>query len=289
MQVNRETIQTITEKRTDMSQFLTHWTDRDRFTALLRVGVFVASAARRSVGFLGLDGTRPTIYGSSPAVCFSETPIGNYLQSVDANPRYASRQYGIALPKTALYAYGARPVIYGDMELKERLGSENRYLFCHFRYCSHGDRIDWTHEREWRARPNVPVNQRIGLRSDATFEHVVGHAGKTLSGSGKDVVPMHLPCHDERGDLTDQLPEEPRFIVLVRTEEEKQAVGEDAAKWQQGTGYSREFYSEVSEYRTKYLTALSKARVVSLEEARRRRDREGLWRVEDLVSAGSLA
>ena len=110
-------------------------------------------------------GGRPTIYGQSPAVCFTDMPLAAFVQT--SNERLARGEnigrYAFMIPKAALFGMGARPVIYGLSEdARERqdthpfrvletdllpLGEQYRYVA----YSIGDDRtIDWTHEREWR-------------------------------------------------------------------------------------------------------------------------------------------
>ncbi|WP_443691320.1 DUF4427 domain-containing protein [Pseudomonas sp.] len=110
-------------------------------------------------------GDRPTIYGRSPAVCFTDMPLAAFVQS--SNERLARGEnvgrYAFMIPKTAMFGMGARPAIYGlSQDAWERqdthpfrvletnllpLGEQYRYVA----YSIGDDRtIDWTHEREWR-------------------------------------------------------------------------------------------------------------------------------------------
>ncbi|WP_339443028.1 DUF4427 domain-containing protein [Pseudomonas hunanensis] len=108
---------------------------------------------------------RPTIYGRSPAVCFTDMPLAAFVQA--SNERQARGEnvgrYAFMIPKTAMFSIGARPVIYGlSQDARERrdthcfrvleadvlpIGEQYRYVAY-----SIGDvrTIDWTHEREWR-------------------------------------------------------------------------------------------------------------------------------------------
>lgn len=66
---------------------------------------------------------RPTIYGRSPAVCFTDMPLAAFVQS--SNERLARGEnvgrYAFMIPKPAMFGLGARPVIYGlSQEARER-------------------------------------------------------------------------------------------------------------------------------------------------------------------------
>jgi len=264
-------IQQVITARTDFSQYLIHWTKQDKFNSIIRDGFMIASNALKPAG---LDGEKvlPTI--SSPAVCFSETPIGNYLQAVSANELYSSRQYGIAFHKRTLYKYGARPVLYGDESFCARLKPEDRYLFCHFDYFAENRGwTDWTHEREWRVRPNIALNDAIGLRSTVSVR----------KSSGRLFVPVHFPSIDKRGDFKSALPENPEFILIVRIEEDKYSAKNLIETMVKATSYSKAFYPKVEEYRDKYLVACAKAHMVSLEEAKDKCENAGRGRLEDFI------
>jgi hypothetical protein len=108
-----------------------------------------------------------TIYGPSPAICFTEMPISAFLEAGTA--RHAQGQamspFGIVFPKRTLYLSGARPVISGlsgDVHASVSiLASGERMLpesvlhpLEQYRYVTFNldglKNIDWTHEREWR-------------------------------------------------------------------------------------------------------------------------------------------
>lgn len=109
---------------------------------------------------------QPTIYGYTPAICFTEMPIAAFLESGYKRRVAGEAMSPIALvfPKEALFNLGARQVISGiskgssfqseQTEDGYRLLPENTLpLIEQYRYVTYslGERtIDWTHEREWR-------------------------------------------------------------------------------------------------------------------------------------------
>lgn len=110
---------------------------------------------------------RPTIYGRSPAVCFTDMPLAAFVQS--SNERLSRGEnvgrYAFMIPKAAMFSVGARPVIYGlSQPAWERRDAHPYRVFDNdvlpigeqYRYVAYtiGDErtIDWTHEREWRWR-----------------------------------------------------------------------------------------------------------------------------------------
>lgn len=105
-----------------------------------------------------------TIYGKSPAICFTEMPLAAFIQTSRERSRLgqAISTYGISFLKTELFDIGARPVIYGlsvdDIRLVDSM-SINRVIDVsllplneQYRYVTYNPihHIDWTHEREWR-------------------------------------------------------------------------------------------------------------------------------------------
>ncbi len=61
--------------------------------------------------------------------------------------RYNFEPYGIALPKERLKELGAKPVIYGDDELYQKLNENDKP---YFQYKGLNSKTDWTSEQEWR-------------------------------------------------------------------------------------------------------------------------------------------
>jgi hypothetical protein len=122
-----------------------------------------------------------TVYGPSPAICFTEMPIAAFLQAGDT--RWKSGQamspFALVFPKEALYRLGALPVISGAASeihfsasydaAGNRMLPESIFPSAEqFRYVTFdigGTRnIDWTHEREWRWPCRLDfsvVNQKI--------------------------------------------------------------------------------------------------------------------------------
>ena len=109
-------------------------------------------------------GGRRTIYGPDPAVCFTDMPIAAFVEGglARAARGEAMSPYGLILPKRAMFAAGARPVIYAlSGEVSVTNGDGARLIASHqlplaeqYRYVTYDPTaprpIDWTHEREWR-------------------------------------------------------------------------------------------------------------------------------------------
>ena len=108
-----------------------------------------------------------TIYGPSPAVCFSEMPIAAFLEAGAQRQRRgeAMSPYALIFPKNEMFRLGANPVIYGlddrntfplystnvsaRMFPNSVLPSREQYRYVTYNPASERP-IDWTHEREWR-------------------------------------------------------------------------------------------------------------------------------------------
>jgi len=113
-----------------------------------------------------IRGGKRTIYGESPVVCFSEMPIGAFLESSTSREQLgqAMSPYAIVFPKGELYTGGARPVIYGldaqtpalpkamtGLRVLPEATLPKREQFRYVTYSPVGQhQVDWTHEREWR-------------------------------------------------------------------------------------------------------------------------------------------
>ncbi|MDP4183779.1 MAG: abortive infection system antitoxin AbiGi family protein [Bacteroidota bacterium] len=124
-----------------------------------------------------------TIYGNRPAICFTEMPLHALIQySKNRSQLNLTSSYAIAFPRTELFQYGARNVIYGltgshqeaDQEdlyydvwhrnLAESCGlglhEQYRYVYTNLK----ADKsIDWTHEREWRLACDYGNHSKVGL------------------------------------------------------------------------------------------------------------------------------
>lgn len=105
-----------------------------------------------------------TIYGCSPAICYTDMPISAYLESGfnRMNNRENIGLYALVFPKDKMFQVGARPVIYAldsdnsicfdsDVGDERIINTDVLPLIEQYRYVTYvPNRIDWTHEREWR-------------------------------------------------------------------------------------------------------------------------------------------
>ena len=125
------------------------------------------------------------IYGSTPAICFTEMPLPAFIDSV--NYRKTKKEkisiYGLIFNKKELFQLGARPVIYGlsrgnerniisdetgQKKLEENIIPEKelyRYVPYHPFDENFDNRVDFSHEREWR----LPIIVDNGVEDDREF------------------------------------------------------------------------------------------------------------------------
>jgi hypothetical protein len=155
----------IRQARSDVTDYLIHWTRSttdangtlisayDVLKSIIKCGYLIPSFAPKKRVTVG--DRKNTIQGPNPAVCFTEQPLHSFVQSCDVLPsRY--QPYAVALRKDRLFVYGGRPVVYGDENLLAALPDDWKYLWVRYNPIPvvelGGYPIDWTHEREWRAR-----------------------------------------------------------------------------------------------------------------------------------------
>lgn len=155
---------------------------------------------------LSTSPTGPTIKGSYPAVCFTEQPLECFITSCEYTFREKKRYfpYGIVLHKWPLFEYGGRPVIYGDESILERLPKEFQYLWVRYSPIPSpkGYPIDFTHEREWRAKVNASYHKSEGYLP-------------------KEGIPIFLPPVAIGGE---ERKYSPSPYILVQKKEEKETL-----------------------------------------------------------------
>jgi hypothetical protein len=155
----------IRDARHDVTDWVIHWTRqqpieekyKSAFQVLqhiLQCGYLKPTFASRELRTVA-GKVKNTIQGPHQAVCFTDQPLWAFIQSCKVSTRYSP--YGIAFEKRPLFEYGGRPVIYGDTSLLSRLCDEDKYLWVRYDPVPSTTQIgdyplDWTHEREWRAR-----------------------------------------------------------------------------------------------------------------------------------------
>jgi len=167
------TYEQILKAREDMTEWLIHFTrgqsELSACEVLLKIlaeGLLRPGWAPRTTSGSGL--TNRTVFGPTPAVCFSEQPVYALLKYTQVRPMAAP--FGVFVHKSDAFADGALPVIYGidgTRELEDgqsgyvmdqrtldprELSIDEQYRYVAFALYRFGGQppIDWTHEREWR-------------------------------------------------------------------------------------------------------------------------------------------
>lgn len=169
-----------------MTDWLVHFTRANGPTPAREVirTILVEGALRPAFAVRGAV-QRATIYGTRPAVCFTEQPLeafSTYL--AERNDPSAMDGYGVLVHKHDVFAYGGLPVIYGlcansEAEvgdaaynpgfrcLKEAcLPPDEQFRYVAFAPTRYPYPMDWTHEREWRWAPSAslgPMYERFYL------------------------------------------------------------------------------------------------------------------------------
>lgn len=210
--------------RPDITDWVIHWTRGLRLLQrILQCGYLKPSFAprwRRTV-----VGEKNTIQGSYPAVCFTDQPLAAFIQSSKTlRSRYSP--YGIALEKPNLFRYGGRPAIYGDTNLLAHLHDDDKYLWVRYNPIQSelfgNFPIDWTHEREWRAR----IKRYSSL--DWGFTPCEG-------------VPLLLPPSNIDGKFVISLPQ-----ILVRTLKDATALRQwlaEIPEYEGRNGFIKQLYA----------------------------------------------
>ena len=154
-----------------------------------------------------------TIYGKSPAICFTDMPLAAFLQSSKERMSRGENigQYALMLPKSVMFSSGARPVIYALSTDQIRLSPSNicdeRVILPdllplneQYRYVTYNPSatrsIDWTHEREWRWPCKVDLTDFYReLDEDGIYEDLESYPG--LKFSDMNVSGAGILVHDE--------------------------------------------------------------------------------------------
>lgn len=152
-------IRDMKKDRMDLSDFLIHFTRETPTHSSFEVLKSIVSDGVIKAGW-SERGVRRTIFGSRPAVCFTETPLYGFVDYVaKRKDKRSIDAYGIALVRQDLFRAGARCVIYGTTlppaeTIDESgcyhvqgLAAEEQYRYI---LTSIDEKNDWTHEREWR-------------------------------------------------------------------------------------------------------------------------------------------
>jgi hypothetical protein len=167
-------IRSIKKGRIDLTDYLIHFTriqdGKSSFEILKQIardGFLKSGWSERSM--------RRTVFGTKPAVCFTESPLYGFVDYVKKrNDRTSIDSYGVAVLKEEFFRVGGRSLIYGstlyrsctvdpitNVHLIPDYPEDEQYRYL---LTAINDKNDWTHEREWRwADWCYPVKNIQGL------------------------------------------------------------------------------------------------------------------------------
>lgn len=145
----------------------------DVLLSIIRIGGLIPNYSYRN--------GKTTLFGDSPVVCATEMPLYSfykYANGLSAEKRKNVSPIGIAILKKDFFAEGGRPAIYGLSEDNQDFEYECDSTQCRilkgdvlspkeqYRLVSTDlsgiKAIDWTHEREWRWKPNREYHELWG-------------------------------------------------------------------------------------------------------------------------------
>ena len=266
----------ILRDRQDMTNWLLHFTRnskdgnaRDVLRSILVEGAIRPGFASRK----NKDGLlRPTVYGPTPAVCFTEQPLKAFVQYLSSrNDPEAMAGYGIVIHKHDVYVAGGLPVIYGLQRVKEMSSTDQGYdperrllypeyipLDLQYRYMAFvptgREPKDWTHEREWRWPANVYHGEPKGLFYLGPNRYTNNNG--IFEGRIHAVVYSNADISWLQRQLTDDF--------------KREKVGQVPSP-----------HSERKPYSSFWREHLGDVRIISLEEIRKNPTRSEFWRFDD--------
>jgi len=106
------------------------------------------------------------VRGKEPVVSLTSRPPADlhlFRRWNRSQARWTLEPYGIAIRRTILRAMGAKPTIYGDDCVYEKLGPTDRH-----RFQSRGKRNTWVIEREWRLKGDLYL-ERLSVEDYFVF------------------------------------------------------------------------------------------------------------------------
>lgn len=189
-------------ERPDLTPFLIHLTKNtkaddnssafDNLVSILKSGEIFASNKKK--GF---------IKGTNGAACFMDVPFMSlkYILNKDTanpkNPKY--EPFGIVIRKTTAYQKGARPVLYLSNDELDEIGVPDGELWKVVRFEGIGtEAVNWTHEREWRAKGNfkLPKEPIAVLVANTKFarklETLISEQGSKFKAKPKSIIPINV-------------------------------------------------------------------------------------------------
>jgi hypothetical protein len=141
--------------RPDISNALIHLTGDRTCSGRLSAEQALHSILRE--GIIHGSGNDGFIKGTQHAVCFTEMPLGSIKYYINDNhgSKHKYDYFGIALPKTAAWEAGARPVIYLPDNEAHWIPNKEKWRHVQFKLRD----IDFTHEREWRLMGDLDLSK----------------------------------------------------------------------------------------------------------------------------------
>lgn len=148
--------------RSDLSQWVVHLVRPFSFLTPTQVGnsgeIFNNILAQGQIRASTVE--QITRYSLTGATCFYDVPPSVWPEVVSTNPN-ARQPLGLCVQKSALWYLGGRPVIYTDQASPEYWPENERYRVVFTNLLGLPKLIDWTHEREWRIRGPLILNQPL--------------------------------------------------------------------------------------------------------------------------------
>jgi hypothetical protein len=130
-------------------------------------------------------------------------PSLKYILNKDtANPDHPKYEpFGIVVTKQTAYSKGARPVLYlSNKEIKE-IGIANEELWRVVRFEGiETKEINWTHEREWRAKghfelPAEPIAALVkSLNHVEKLSALIEEQPSEFKSKPKSIIPINVVC-----------------------------------------------------------------------------------------------
>lgn len=145
--------------RSDLSQWLVHFVRSASLISPDQVG----TASELLDSIFRENFIRPssqeyvTHYSPEGAACFYDAPPSVWPEIAQTNPN-SRPPVGIICHKTPVWSLGGRPVIYTDRSDPSAWPESDRFRLVHTNL-SRFPPVDWTHEREWRVRGGLCLNQ----------------------------------------------------------------------------------------------------------------------------------
>lgn len=96
-------------------------------------------------------------YASEGAACFYDAPPAIWPEIMETNKK--RQPLGIICHKHTFWWLGGRPVIYSEHQDPEIWPASERFRVVETNPFRTPDPLDWTHEREWRIKGGLNLNQ----------------------------------------------------------------------------------------------------------------------------------